>query len=406
MTHEQRERGAEGANDESGMRTDAIEKRPAAGAGEPRASDDAGRSRRRFLEGVGAASVAGAGMVGTVSAQTPTLNVLTWEEYGDPKIVKPIEEQVGVNIKITKSTSSAKMFSSWNAGQYKQYDIAIPNNNYVPKFMAADLIAPVNEDVVTNQSAIYDTFKQFQQNQFVAQGDTYGVPVRFGWYGYSYDSRALPDHDPTYEVLFSENFKGTNMKNKIVMYDNHFKAMSATALYLGMQDAFNGQKVTLSPQQIEKVKQKMLDQKPLLHGYIAADPTYIKSFQQGNFIAGQSGRNEIVEMRANGAEWPTMATPKEGSLAWFESAVVSKASQNKKKAWQVINQYISAKQGAKLAQVGYSPSVNPKTSQYLNQRQQDLYGSIQPKRLQNFVPFKAVANERAWIKAWEEIKVA
>ncbi|MFC4551813.1 MULTISPECIES: ABC transporter substrate-binding protein [Halorussus] len=401
MTHEARNEGAEQTNE---RRTELAsgDSKPTSGN-----SNSTGASRRRFLGAVGAAGLAGASVVGTASAQTPTLNILTWEEYGDPAIVKPIEEQVGVNIQITKSTSSAKMFSSWNAGQYRQYDIAIPNNNYVPKFMAADLVAPVPQGVVQHQQAMYDKFRQFQQNQFTSQGDLYGVPIRFGWYGYSYDSRKLsPDHEKSYDALFNANYEGANLKGKIVMYDNHFKAMSATALYLGMQDAFKGQKVTLSESQIQKVKQKLIDQKPLLQGYIAADPTYIKSFKQGNFVVGQSGRNEVIEMRANGTNWPRMATPKEGSLAWFESAVVSKASSNKKKAWQVVNQYISPKLGAKLAQVGYSPSVNPKTSQYLNKRQQDLYGSIKPQRLSEFIPFKAVENERQWIQAWEEVKTA
>lgn len=367
-------------------------------------------SRRRFLQASGAAGAAGlVGLphyVGSVSAQRPTLNVLTWEEYGDQQLLGPIQEQVGVDIQITKSTSSAKMFSSWNAGQYRQYDIAIPNNNYVPKMMNADLLAPVPQDVVNNQSNIYDTFKGFAETQFTADGQQYGVPVRFGWYGYSYDSRKIPDHEPTYEILFSEEFEGTNLSGDIIMYDNHFKAMSGAALHLGMRDAFEGQRVTLSEEQIQEVKQTMIDQKPLLQGYIAADPTYIKSFRQGNFLVGQSGRNEIVEMWASGDDWPEMAVPREGALAWFESAVVSKASNNKQKAWEVVNEYISPKLGATLAKVGYSPSVNPATQEYLTQQQNDLYGSVDPAKLESFIPFKAVENERQWIQAWEEIKVA
>ncbi|NHN60603.1 MULTISPECIES: PotD/PotF family extracellular solute-binding protein [Halorussus] len=384
MTHEKRQRNANGVD----------------------ATNDPTPSRRRFLGAVGATGLAGASVVGTASGQTPTLNVLTWEEYGDPKLLQPIQEQVGVDIQITRSTSSAKMFSSWNAGQYRQYDIAIPNNNYVPKMMNADLLAPVPEGVVTNQQNIYDTFQGFAQNQFTANGQRYGVPVRFGWYGYSYDSRKIPDHEPTREILFSENFQGTDLRGQIVMYDNHFKAMSGTALYLGMRDAFEGQRVTLSEDQIAEVKQTMIDQKPLLQGYIAADPTYIKSFRQGNFLVGQSGRNEIVEMWANGDDWPEMAVPQEGALAWFESAVVSKASNNKQKAWEVVNEYISPKLGATLAKVGYSPSVNPATQEYLTEEQNQLYGAIDPAKIQNFIPFKAVENEQAWIQAWEEIKVA
>jgi spermidine/putrescine transport system substrate-binding protein len=121
---------------------------------------------------------------------------------------------------------------------------------------------------------------------------------------------------------------------------------------------------------------------------------------------GHSGRNEIVEMWDNGDDWPEFVAPQEGSLAWFESAVVSKASSNKEKAWQVINEYISAQNGAQLGKVGFSPSVNPNTSEHLTEGENELYGSIDPSRLEDFIPFKAVENEQAWIEAWEEVKTA
>jgi len=371
-----------------------------------------GVSRRRYLTGLGAAGIAAtAGCLNAVGlggdGGSDIINVLTWEEYADPDIKERIEEEVGVTLEITKSTSSSQMFSSWNAGQYQQYDVAIPNNNYVPKMMAAEkngepMIAPVQEDVVDNSDAIYDTFQEFADSQFTTDGKRYGVPVRFGWYGYSYDSRAIPeDHEQSYSMLFDDEYSGG-----IIMYDNHFKAMSAAALYLGYGDAFEGSKVSLSEDQLTEVKNTMMEQKDMLQGYIAADPTYIKSFTQGNFVIGQSGRNEIVEMWSSDTMWPKMATPKEGSLAWFESAVVSQASENKEKAWEVVNEYIAPKNGATLAQVGFSPSVNPDTQQHLSEQENEMFGSIDPSRLDSMIPFKAVENEDAWITAWEEIKSA
>jgi spermidine/putrescine transport system substrate-binding protein len=365
------------------------------------------RTRRRFLAAAGATGLAAtAGCLGGGGGGTPTINVLTWEEYADDDIKSRIEDSVGVTLEITKSTSSSKMFSSWNSGQYEQYDVAIPNNNYVPKLMDADLVAPVETDVMDNYGDVYGVFQDFADTQFTTDGERYGVPIRFGWYGYSYDSRKLGDHEESYEVLFSDSYKGTDLSGNVIMYDNHFKAMSAAALYLGYGDAFEGSKVTLSADQIEEVKQTMIDQKPALQGYIAADPTYIKSFKQGNFVVGQSGRNEIVEMWSNGNDWPAMATPKEGSLAWFESAVVSKASDNTTKAWEVVDEYIGAQNGAQLAKVGYSPSVNPKTQEHLDDDQNEMFGAIDPSRLDGMIPFKAVENEESWITAWEEIKSA
>ncbi|WP_313695229.1 ABC transporter substrate-binding protein [Halorarum halobium] len=363
--------------------------------------------RRRFLAATGtAATVGAAGCLGGGGGGTPTINILTWEEYANDDIQSRIEENAGVNLSITKSTSSSEMFSTWNSGQNEQYDIAIPNNNYVPKMMNADLVSPVQEDVVSNYDAVYDVFKDFADSQFTSGGDMYGVPIRFGWYGYSYDSRSVSDHEDSYKVLFEEDYVDADLGGSLIMYDNHFKAMSAAALYLGYRDAFEGSRVTLSGDQIDEVKQLMIDQKPRLQGYIAADPTYIKNFNQGNFLVGQSGRNEIVEMWSNDNDWPTMAAPTEGSLAWFESAVVSSASSNEEAAWEVINEYISARNGATLAKAGYSPSVNPNTQDNLTEQENEMFGSIDPARLEQMIPFKAVENEESWITAWEEIKSA
>jgi spermidine/putrescine transport system substrate-binding protein len=408
--------------------------------------------RRTFLKAAGAASVVGLAGVSPAAGQT-TLNVLTWEEFDAQEFRQPIEEKLDVRLDITKSTSSAKMFSSWNAGQYEQYDIAVPNNNYVPKMMDADLLAPVPLDAVGNYRDIYPTFKEFAVSQFSPsdagdmggggnatgnassgnananasagnatgnatggnaagggvslQGkEVYGVPIRFGWYGYGYDTRNVPDHEPSYKIMFEDDYVDADLGGKIIMYDNHFKTMGATALYLGYQDAFQGQRVTLSEEQIQEVKQTLIDQKPRLQGYIAADPTYIQEFRQGNFWVGHSGRNEIVEMWSQGEDWPEFVAPQEGSLAWFEAAVVSKASDNTETAWQVINEFISPESGAQLGKVGFSPSVNPGTQQHLSEEENQLFGSIAPEKLQSFIPFKAVENEQAWIQAWEEVKTA
>lgn len=369
-------------------------------------------SRRTFLKAAGASGAAAlTGLAGCIggsgggSGGTPTINIITWEEYTD--IARDIEDRLDVKIDIKKSTSSSEMFSTWNSGADEQYDIAIPNNNYVPKMMDAGLVDSVPKDTVSNYGDVYDQFKTFADNQFTDGGEMYGVPIRFGWYGYSYDSRAIPeDHEQSYDLLFEGQYKDTDLSGDIIMYDDHFKAISAAALYLGYRDAFEGERVTLSSDQLDKIKQTMIEQKDLLQGYIAADPTYIQSFQQGNFTVGQSGRNEIVEMWTNGTDWPRMAAPKEGSLAWFEAAVVSKKSENKEKAWQVINEYIAPELGANLAKAGYSPSCNPKTQENLSKEENEMYGSIAPSKLEEFIPFKAVDDDEAWQNVWNDIKAA
>jgi spermidine/putrescine transport system substrate-binding protein len=298
------------------------------------------------------------------------------------------------------------MFSGWNAGDDEQFDIAVPNNNYVPKMLDADLVEPVNKDVVTNWDSLYDKFHEFADNQFQVDGEHYGVPIRFGWYGYAFDTREVPDHDPSYKILFDEDHVDVDLDGELIMYDDAFKSMGATALYLGYGDAFEGGRVSLSDDQIAEVRDTLIEQKPRLAGYIASDPTFIKSLRQGDFLVGHSGRNEVVEMWDGGDDWVDYAAPQEGALAWFESAVVSKKSENKEMAWKVINEFISPENGAELGKVGYSPSCNPETQEHLSEEENEMFGAIDPGRLDDMIPFKAMKDEDAWQSAWEEVKAA
>ncbi len=341
------------------------------------------------------------------SGGTTTINIITWEEYAEMQ--ENIESTLdGVELNITPSTSSTEMFAQWNSGQDEQFDIAVPNNNLVRRFMDADLVTPIDQDAVASFDSMYDKFQTFVDQQFTADGEAYGVPIRFGWYGYAYDTRTVPDHEPSYDILFEEDYVDADLDGEIIMYDEAAKAMPATALYLGFEEELQGSEMTFSTDQIDQMQQALVDQKPRLQGYIAADPTFIQEFQQGNFLVGQSGRNEVIQMRTEGADWVEYVVPREGAMAWYETAVVSAASENQETAWQVVNEFLAPQNGASLAQAGFSPSTNPAVSEELTQEQNDLYGSIDPSRLDGMIPFKDIASdvEEEYVSAWEEVKAA
>ncbi|GAB3311295.1 extracellular solute-binding protein [Haloplanus rallus] len=368
--------------------------------------DHAGR--RSFLATAGAAATAAAaGCIGGGSgSSTPTINVITWEHYARDDVVAAVENSLDVELEITRSTSSADMFSGWQSGQDEQYDIAVPNNNYVPRFADAGLVEPAPLDELEHYADVYEKFKQFTTGQLAVDGTPYGVPIRFGFYGYGYDSRDVPDHEESWSVLF-EGIDGVDLGGKIALYDNHFKAMTAAALHHGFGDAFEGDRITLSESQVRRVKETLIEQKQtLLSGYIAGDASFVKGIRKGDFHLGHSGRMNITNMWVDGHDWVNMATPTEGSMSWFEAAVVSKQSDHPELAWRIIDEYIAPGTGATLAREGHAPSVNPKTSENLSERRNELYGSIDPSRLDGMIPFKAVENEDAWRSAWEEIKAA
>ena len=326
-----------------------------------------------------------------------------------------IEETLDVSINIEASASSSTMFQRWNQGADEEFDVVVPNNNLVPRFLESELIAPVDTNAVTNYGGIYDKFQQFVDQQFTQDGDAYGVPIRWGWYGYSYDTRSVPEHDPSYRVMFEEDYVDADLSGNIVMYDEANKTMPVAALYLAearddpsYREALEGEEMTFSEEQIDEMQDLLVEQKSRLQGYISKDPRFISGFTQGNFLVGHSGRNEIIEMRTSGEDWAEFVVPQEGAMAWYETAVVSAASDNTEAAWEVVNEFIAPENGAALARAGFSPSCNPDVAEELSEEQNELYGRISPERLEEFIPLKDIADdvERKYNSAWNNVKAA
>jgi|GEM_PF-713518 spermidine/putrescine transport system substrate-binding protein len=373
-------------------------------------------SRRSYIAGAGAATVAvTAGCMGGGGGGTPTINIITWNDFAKDAVMESVEENVDAEVEITTSTSSTEMFTRINEGD--DFDVAVPNNNLVSRFLSADLIEPVDMDVVTNYGDIYEKFRSFVDQQFTQNGDAYGVPMRWGWYGYAYNTDEVPDHDPSYRIMFEDDYVDADLSGQIVMYDEAAKSIPATALYLAEardEPAFRealteNQRMTFTEGQLEEIRDVLIDQKPRLEGYISSDTTFIQEFQQGSFTVGHSGRNEIVRLQENqGVENVEFVVPEEGAMAWYETAVVPSASDNVETAWEVVNEYLSPATGAELARAGKSPSCNPNVADELNEQEQELYGRIDPERIEQFVPFKDIDPDVAdtYNGAWESVKSA
>jgi spermidine/putrescine transport system substrate-binding protein len=373
-------------------------------------------SRRTYLASAGAAGVAAtAGCLGDLGGGETTINIITWNDFAKDPVVNSVEENVGINLEVTTSTSSTEMFTRWNQGGDEEFDIAVPNNNLVPRFLDADLIEPVDMDVVTTYGDIYEKFRSFVDQQFTEGGNAYGTPIRWGWYGYAYNTDTVPDHEPSYNIMFEDDYVDADLDGEIVMYDEAAKSMPVAALYLAAERGDSSFKealteneaMTFTEGQIEEMRDLLIDQKPRLQGYISSDTTYIQEFQQGNFQVGHSGRNEIVRLQENqGVDNVEFVVPQEGAMAWYETAVVSSASDNIETAWEVVDEYISPGTGAELARAGKSPSVNPNVADELSEEEGELYGRIDPERIEQFIPFKDIASDvqEAYNSAWEEVK--
>jgi len=359
--------------------------------------------RRKFIKAAGATGVAGvAGLSGCMGGSgSTTVSVLTWTGYD--AVSDQIEETLGdVELDISVAEGSANMFSTVNAGGGEQFDIVIPNNEFVPRFIDAELAAPMDMDVLTNFDSMYGTFQNAAETQFADGGDVYGLPVQFGWYAYGYDSSVLPsDHEQSYEVLFSEEYEGVDLSGSIALYDGYYKTIMATGLALGYTDAFEGDTVSFTDEQLTTIEETLIDFKPNLLGFVHDEETLTQDYQNGNVAVSFANRSTHVGIM-NDYDPLEYAQPAEEELTWFEGAVVTAGSSNKEAAFRVLNEFIAPETGAALSE-----------NRNIMNTSQDAMGNIDaptlqidPEVLEGMIPFKPAEQNEAWIEMFQRVKNA
>ena len=359
--------------------------------------------RRQFIKTAGAAGVAGmAGVSGCMGGGSgTTVSILTWTGYDD--VNDQVEETLGdVTLDVSIADGSANMFSTVNAGGGEEYDIVIPNNEYVPRFIEADLAAPVDMDVVSNFDTLYPTFQSAAEGQFADGGDVYGLPVQFGWYAYGYDTSVLPeDHEHSYDVLFSEEYEGVDLTGGITLYDGYYKSIMAAGLALGYTDAFEGDTVSFTDEQLTSIEETLIDFKPNLLGFVHDEETLTQDYQNGNVVVSYANRSTHVGIM-NEVENVAFSQPAEEELTWFEGAVVTAGSSNKEAAFRVLNEYLDPEIGAALSETRNIMN----TSQAAMDTIETPSLQIEPGVLEGMIPFKPAEQDAAWIEMFERVKNA
>src|SRR6476469_7242471 len=107
----------------------------AAGCGGGGGSDNAGSG------GSGAKPVA------TIGPTEGALNLIAWQGYTEPNVVKPFEAQTGCQVSVKYGQTSDEMFKLMQSGHYDGVSASGDASN---RLIAAGLVTPINPDLITD----------------------------------------------------------------------------------------------------------------------------------------------------------------------------------------------------------------------------------------------------------------
>lgn len=279
----------------------------------------AGRiDRRDLMKLFGAMGMAAVGSkyLARSAAAADDLTMIIWEGYSDAKYAEPFEQANDAKISATFAGSGDEMFAAMQGSGGSSYDLVSASSDLPQRLYDAGLLAEIDTTKLTNYGKLYE---QFQKPPYITFDDKlYGVNFAWGPTIMLYDTEAIETAPTSWTALMDEQYKG-----KISTWNYPIQI----AQYALLLDPKPDDPYELSDEQLARVKDLLIQQKPLVRKY----------WDLGGEVAELFLNKEIVI--ADGWSWITLqvqaeeapvveVTPSEGVTGWSDSWCISKNAKN------------------------------------------------------------------------------
>jgi putative spermidine/putrescine transport system substrate-binding protein/spermidine/putrescine transport system substrate-binding protein len=306
------------------------------------------RIKRSYGQATLSIALAASIVTGPAVAAAGELNLLTWEGYADASFIPKFESESGCKVTATYVGSNDDFAPKLAAGG-GVYDIIVPSIDTIGLMRLSDFVEPIDVARVQGFDGIYPEFAQGKD--VTVDGKVWAVPLVWGSISLMYRADKVDPAPDSIGVLFDPKYKG-----RISLWDDK-SAIYWTARLLGYPNIYD-----LSDEELEAVKAKLIEQKPLIRKYwaTAGELTDLYANQEvwvSNTWTGlQSNDVNKLDKGFKVVEF----TPKEKAEGWMDSMQLVKDSPNLDCAYKFLSFMQSAEGQCGIVGVtGYFP-VNPK----------------------------------------------
>ena len=274
------------------------------------------------------------------------------------------------------------------------FDIMHPCVQMLPMFKQQGLIQPWDTSLLPS----FKNLNPALTKQGQIDGQQYFIPWDWGYASLLYRTDKVDPADATgWGLAFNPKYKG-----KISLWNGAGSTMEMTALKLGFQNMDD-----LSPDQIEKVKQELIKQKPLNKFLWSSEYGQMQpAFKAGDIWITYSWQAAYVIMKQAGLKVAFMQ-PKEGRLTWVCGFVLGSQTKNYHHAHKYVESFINHKASVQMLNLFYY-GVADQTVKPEEVKDADLAKELKigdPEALtgpdvhmQQFQP-----NRAAYQQAWQEV---
>ena len=269
------------------------------------------------------------------ASSAEVLNVYNWGEYIDTDLIDQFEEETGIKVIYNTFDSNENLYSRI---QTTSYDVIIPSDYAISRFIDEDMLQPLNYDHIPNMKLIDEkyTHLDFDPEQ------KYSVPYTWGVVGIVYNTKYVDEADiGSWDLLWNPKYT-----NRTAMFNNSRDALGIALMYLGY--SLN----TTDKDELREAADLIIAGKPVYQG-IWMDQI-LEKLPSEEIVAAPYYNGDAVTMID---ENPDLAfyVPKEGTNLFVDAMCIPATAEHKREAELYINFMCDPEiSGANMDFVGYA----------------------------------------------------
>jgi len=258
------------------------------------------------------------------------LSIYNWSDYIAQETVPNFEKEFGVKVTYEQYESNEEMLGRLESGK-AGYDIIVPSGYVVPVLLAKGLIAPINQNFLTNWTKVAPIFLDppFDPN------NAHTVPWQWGTTGLAYRTDKINPPPDSWAAFLDSKLKG-----RMTQMDDEREVIGAWLHYRG--HSLN----STEPGDLAAAKADAISARANLKGYVSAPVK--EQLISGEVWLAQLWNGDTAQARA---KQPNLdyRLPKEGGTIWTDNLALTSTAPHKRAAHEFMNYVLRPEVGAAVS---------------------------------------------------------
>ncbi|GGM39134.1 putrescine-binding periplasmic protein [Longimycelium tulufanense] len=315
------------------------------------------------------------------------LNFFNWTDYIAKDTIPGFEKESGIGVTYDNFSSNDELEAKIATGA-PGYDLVVPSDNFLRRFVRTNLVRPLDHDLLPNLKNLERRFREADYDP----GNRFSVPWAWGTTGLAYSRSQLGT-----EVTGFDAYDLPAARGRSIVLDEARDGMGLGLLALGYDPN------TKDAQQIEEATRYLLDLKKKI-GQITSD--VVEPLTSGQTPLAQVYSGDAFQAKDTNPDLEYVI-PEEGGLTYVDLLCVPATAPHAENAHRFIDYILRPDVGAELANTIRYGSANTAAKPMIDKELLDNPMVYPPADVLAKLPFTKDLGpdvEARYADAWTKVK--